>query len=750
MYKIHTKSSLYGIITFITGWFKMKRSDHLCRAQTPPRSCILSVWLLQCMGFGSTIHSTLFFSLPVMLPASIQGFSILQPSFQSTLHGSSRQLHWGHHCHATPRTITCASPTTDVDDTHNFDDKRNDSSSLIRSMERQANVFAGLSLEQAQKLLVHRGVQFVETYPDASSSSAEASPLVWSDFSMVPGCAARVQVRCGLRPIDPSNNHTSTLWIVESVQGNADALLSRGLLATFSKALHHTSVDRVLAWDPSLTAQYLGLHMYLSPGRNDGLASMMRAVQRQIAHATTSFLHNHSLHENENGKMNPQSDTASLITSTIATNTTVATDSTRKQPSVALLLSGGVDSSVALHLLLRQGYNVTAFYLRIWLQDELAHLGTCPWEDDYRTCQAVCAHAAGTHTNSVRLETLSLQKEYQQTVLAYTLHEAQHGRTPNPDIQCNSRVKFGCFYDAIAARDFDYVASGHYAQIVRHGNNSTVRLLRSPDPVKDQSYFLCALTQTQLQRVLFPMGHLTKSEVRQLAEEWQLPNRHRPDSQGLCFLGQVKFEDFLAATLGTRPGPLVDAATGAPIGQHRGLWFHTVGQRKGIGTSLFPSATSRGPWYVVAKDIARNIVYCSNVYDQEEFAASRLQFTVESIAWISGRAPSWLPHMSDQHASDDNINGDPSHHHHRLLMKIRHGPRLVSGQLVLTNEEGTMGNVQLENRDSGLAPGQYVAFYDDMECLGGGVISEQHWMTFITEREERVNQALSNMTVITT
>ena len=315
------------------------------------------------------------------------------------------------------------------------------------------------------------------------------------------------------------------------------------------------------------------------------------------------------------------------------------------------------------------------------------------------------------------LHALSLQQDYKDRVISYTVSEAQHGRTPNPDIMCNRRIKFGCFYDAIADCDFDYVATGHYAQLVRD-DNKQMRLLRAPDAVKDQSYFLCSLTQQQLQRVLFPIGHLEKSAVRQLAHEFDLPNRNRPDSQGLCFLGKVKFDEFLLAYLGERPGDIVDAATGDILGRHKGVWYHTVGQRKGIGKVLFPLATAKGPWYVVAKDPQRDIVFCSNQYDEGIFTSSRSEFAVENIHWIAGK-------LSEEVKASDGC----------VTMKIRHGPRLVTGTLSLTDSDGLTGEVKLDQKDSGLAPGQYVVFYNGSECLGGGVISERHWAKFLLERK---------------
>jgi tRNA U34 2-thiouridine synthase MnmA/TrmU len=224
-----------------------------------------------------------------------------------------------------------------------------------------------------------------------------------------------------------------------------------------------------------------------------------------------------------------------------------------------------------------------------------------------------------------------------------------------------------------------------------------------------------------LQRVLFPIGHLLKSQVRQLAQDFYLPNRGRPDSQGLCFLGKVKFEEFLGAYLEDRPGDIVDATTGDLLGRHKGVWYHTVGQRKGIGKVLDPLATSRGPWYVVAKDPQRDVVFCSNQYDEDMFVSSRSEFTVEGIQWIVGNSP---PCSHD----DGSL---------RLTMKIRHGPRLVEGSLTLhDDDDDDSGDIKLDQKDGGLAPGQYVVFYKGEECLGGGVISERHWTKFLLERNE--------------
>lgn len=500
----------------------------------------------------------------------------------------------------------------------------------------------------------------------------------------VPGCIANVAIRTVLIPKGSDSYQVL-------IDGMADAILSRGLVALLQSTLSSLEARDVLSVQPSTVTDRLRLRNVLTSGRNDGLASVLTIVQRQMKGLLDIAV----------------DDAGTTIDEEVVAD---SKDEGKTKPTVAMLLSGGVDSSVALNMLVRQGYDVTAFYLKIWLEDELAHLGQCPWEDDWRVSTQVCEQAG------VPLEAISLQEEYKEQVLSYTINEAKNGRTPNPDIMCNSRVKFGCFYDAISTRDFDYVATGHYAQLVDKKTSEGVvkRLLRAPDPVKDQSYFLAALTQEQLNRVLFPIGHLEKFEVRELAKEFDLPNKNRPDSQGLCFLGKVRFDDFLANYLGTDPGDIIDAETKEIIGRHNGIWFHTVGQRKGIGKVLFPKATSRGPWYVVAKDTSKRFIIASNQYDKEKFDSTRKEFFVEDMKWITNEPPT------------DNCSAA------HLSMKIRHGPTIVKGTIQLQGQgKTTVGKVILDEKDGGLAPGQFVAFYDGLECLGSAVISERHWLNFL-------------------
>jgi tRNA (5-methylaminomethyl-2-thiouridylate)-methyltransferase len=353
--------------------------------------------------------------------------------------------------------------------------------------------------------------------------------------------------------------------------------------------------------------------------------------------------------------------------------------------NIAALVSGGVDSSVALRLLKDAGYDITAFYLKIWLEDEMAFLGECPWEDDLRYVRAVCDQAG------VPLEVVPFQKEYWERIVSYTIDEVKRGRTPNPDVLCNTRVKFGAFYDAVG-KEFDKIATGHYAQTEE--KDGIASLKRSPDPVKDQTYFLSQLTQAQVARALFPIGGFEKREVRDLAEKFALPNASRPDSQGLCFLGKIRFDKFLEFHLGKKRGDLIDHKTGKKLGEHDGFWYFTIGQRRGIHLS-------GGPWYVVGKDTERNIVFISNAYRSLETA--RDTFEVEDVNWISGVS-----------------NAECGMRREGLYVKIRHGAKMY-GCAVRETENGRL-EVKLDEPDTGIAPGQFAVFYDGEYCLGGGVI----------------------------
>lgn len=348
---------------------------------------------------------------------------------------------------------------------------------------------------------------------------------------------------------------------------------------------------------------------------------------------------------------------------------------------IAVLVSGGVDSTVALRLLKSEGHEVHAFYLKIWLEDELSYLGDCPWEEDLAFVRAVCEQA------QVPLEVLSLQKEYFDYVVSYTIAQIKEGKTPNPDIFCNKMIKFGFFLDKIDA-SYVHVATGHYAQVEE--KDGIYYLKRAPDAIKDQTYFLSHLNQSQLARALFPIGHLNKAQVRELAAHYNVPNKDRKDSQGICFLGKLKFADFIKHYLGEQPGDMIEYETGKKLGTHKGFWYHTIGQRQGSGLA-------GGPWYVVAKDSSKNIVYFSrNYYSPDKV---RDIFDVDTINWVNGQWP------------DKND----------LQVKIRHGKTMYDCSI--NNKNNTKAQVKLAQSDQGLASGQFAVFYDGEYCLGAGIIS---------------------------
>ena len=349
--------------------------------------------------------------------------------------------------------------------------------------------------------------------------------------------------------------------------------------------------------------------------------------------------------------------------------------------NIAVLLSGGVDSSLALALLSRQkGLALKAYYLKIWLEEELAFLGDCPWEADLAYARATCEQLG------VPLEIVPLQSEYREQIVEHALAELRRGRTPSPDIFCNQRIKFGAFYQRVAD-ECEQVASGHYACVEEDENG--FRLCRAPDPVKDQTYFLSNLSQTQLAHVRFPIGHLHKHQVRALAAEFDLPTKDRPDSQGICFLGKINYRDFVRFHLGEAQGDIVEQASGEKKGEHPGYWFYTIGQRHGL-------RLGGGPWYVTAKDVANNIVYIA--HGSAPTRTGRRELIAEQIHWIAG-APE----------------------HGALHVKLRHGPALIPCQVQMFAPDHA--HVALSTPDPGIAPGQHAVFYDGDICLGGGVIA---------------------------
>jgi len=353
----------------------------------------------------------------------------------------------------------------------------------------------------------------------------------------------------------------------------------------------------------------------------------------------------------------------------------------KKRQKVAVLASGGVDSSVSLALLKKENkYDITAFYLKIWLEDELAHMGDCPWEEDLKYVKEICKKF------NVPLKIVPLQKEYWSKVVKYTIYEVKNGRTPNPDMLCNNQIKFGEFIKK-AAKVFDKVATGHYAQVCK--KSGKYYLKRSPDPIKDQTYFLGKLNQKQLEKVVFPIGHLEKKNVRKLAEKFNLPNKNRKDSQGICFLGKVKYDEFIKHHLGIKKGKIIELETGNLLGEHEGFWYYTIGQRKGI-------KLSGGPYYVSDKDIKKNVIFVSKHYHEKD--KKRNEFIVGDFNWFSGKFPK----------------------EKNLLVKIRHGEKLYKCTIKKVKKFSAL--VKIKGNDQGIAAGQFAVFYKGVLCLGSAVI----------------------------
>jgi len=406
---------------------------------------------------------------------------------------------------------------------------------------------------------------------------------------------------------------------------------------------------------------------------------------------------------------------------------------------VAVLLSGGVDSALALNAAVAAGHAVTAFYLQIWFQEDFRNSwDACPWETDLAFARATCQQAG------VPLRVLPLTAAYWARVVQACVSDVAAGRTPNPDLLCNSRVKFGAFLEALQAEGggFDRIASGHYAALTRRplpGGGVAAALRQCADAEKDQTYFLAGLSGAQLASAMFPLARLSKREVRAAAAAGRLPPAARRDSQGLCFLGKVKFSEFLFSHLGACPGALVELESGARLGRHDGFWFHTAGQRQGL-------RLSGGPWYVAAKDPGRNVVYVSRAYHAPEAAAGRRAFRCAHFSWAGDARPAQGPgtglrvkvrHGSKSYACElrweapgeaaaaEAAAAAAAEARYARVRPRAHDPppRVAGGAAAAEAAAGLSALVRIDSSDQGLASGQYAVFYDAQgECLGCAVI----------------------------
>ena len=377
-----------------------------------------------------------------------------------------------------------------------------------------------------------------------------------------------------------------------------------------------------------------------------------------------------------------------------------------KDKRIALLLSGGVDSSVALYELVRQGLTPDCFYIKIGVSPDPSQGGEPEWdcsmEEDLEMATSV------SRRYGCRLEVVDCHREYWEQVTRYTMDKVRAGLTPNPDVMCNRLIKFGAF-DQKRGHDYDLIATGHYAQTEEEeivNSKSSISkltwLCTSPDPVKDQTDFLAQIYDWQLCKALFPIGHLLKDEVRRLAEQEHLVNARRKDSQGICFLGKINYNEYIRRYLGEQPGDVIDLETGRCIGQHRGLWFHTIGQRHGLGFG-------GGPWFVIRKDMERNTLYVSRGYDPQ--TAYRSEFSVNGFHALT--LP--LEHIVQTCGQGVSL---------QVSFKIRHTPEFHPATLVLTGN-GSF-TIHSEHPIHGVAPGQFCVVYDERHhrCYGSGEISE--------------------------
>jgi tRNA-uridine 2-sulfurtransferase len=356
---------------------------------------------------------------------------------------------------------------------------------------------------------------------------------------------------------------------------------------------------------------------------------------------------------------------------------------------VVVGLSGGVDSAVSAWLLKQQGYDVVGIFMKNWEDDDDEEY--CSTRQDFLDAAAV-ADVIG-----IELEAVNFAAEYRDRVFAAFLHEYAAGRTPNPDILCNAEIKFKAFLDHAMRLGAAKIATGHYARVRRRAAGAPFELLRGVDARKDQSYFLHRLNQAQLERALFPVGELQKSAVRRLAQDIGLPNAAKRDSTGICFIGERPFRAFLNRYLPMRPGPIRNEA-GDVVGEHVGLSFYTLGQRKGIGIGGLRSGNG-APWFVARKDIAANTLWVVQGHDHPWLMAEHL--FAQDAQWVRGVPPA---------------------EGMRLTAKTRY--RQVDAPCVVARVEGNTFELVFDVPQWAITPGQYAVLYQGDESLGGGVIAK--------------------------
>jgi tRNA-specific 2-thiouridylase len=351
-------------------------------------------------------------------------------------------------------------------------------------------------------------------------------------------------------------------------------------------------------------------------------------------------------------------------------------------------MSGGVDSSVTALLLHQQGLSISGVFMKNW--EDKDPDGVCPAAIDAQDAMLVCDKIG------IPMDAVNFASEYWDRVFQYFLNEYKSGRTPNPDILCNKEIKFKAFLDYAIQHGADKIATGHYARIAEKDGH--FKLLKGKDSNKDQSYFLYTLGQAQLSKALFPLGELPKSEVRKIAAEAGFENHAKKDSTGICFIGEREFKTFLNTYLPAQPGE-IQTLEGRTIGQHDGLMFHTIGQRKGLKIGGLKEDSSGQPWYVVDKDLQRNVLLVAQ--GTEHPALYKQALSAIDLHWVSGQAP-----------------GSPYH----CSAKVRY--RQNDQPCTITTIENGIAIVLFEQPQRAVTPGQSIVFYNQDECLGGGIIDQ--------------------------
>ncbi len=367
---------------------------------------------------------------------------------------------------------------------------------------------------------------------------------------------------------------------------------------------------------------------------------------------------------------------------------------------VLVALSGGIDSAISAYLLMQQGYHVEAVFMKNWSSTQGLLKNECPWLQDRQDALRVAAFLR------IPLHTLDFEKQYQKNVMEYFFTEYKAGRTPNPDVMCNKEIKFKLLYNWAMEQGFDYLATGHYAQIsskkqevsIKQGAkkislpNTRYLLQRSSDEFKDQTYFIYNIKTEQLPHVLFPIGGMKKAQVRALARKLKLPNAEKRESMGICFVGKIRLKDFLEQKLKVKPGPIIDQS-GKVIGSHQGLHTYTIGQRQGINVG------GGGPYFVVRKDLQNNSLFVTNDPDDKQLMVKEIE--IHSLNWI---------------AADAGFQEKPS----KLMGRFRHQGQLVS--LTVRPVGNGYYRVVFATPQKAIASGQSLVFYKGRQCVGGGVI----------------------------